>query len=100
MDGLQGAIIIVDPNDLDEQALQELYDEEWVVFLQGWYNRLGPGIRTGMDQYLFLHIAHCIIVCFDTANLTPSCGSGLDSSPFIWLGNGQSFLINGKGCHV
>lgn len=47
MDGLQGAIIIDDPNDPEEQALKALYDEERVIFLQDWYHRSGPGIRTG-----------------------------------------------------
>ncbi|CAB9507669.1 L-ascorbate oxidase [Seminavis robusta] len=68
MDGLQGAIIIDDPEDPEEQALQGLYDGERVIFLQDWYHRSGPGIRTG-----------------------------LDSEPFIWLGDAQSFLINGGG---
>jgi L-ascorbate oxidase len=68
LDGLQGAIIIDDPDDLQEQALKEMYDEERIVFLQDWYHRAGPSQRTG-----------------------------LDSEPFIWIGNAQSFLINGLG---
>jgi FtsP/CotA-like multicopper oxidase with cupredoxin domain len=68
LDGLQGAIIIDDPNDPQELALKELYDEERVVFLQDWYHRTGASSRTG-----------------------------LDSEPFIWIGNAQSFLINGLG---
>lgn len=73
LDGLQGAIIIVDPNDPDEQALQELYDEERVIFLQDWYHRPGPGIRTGKDQSVPIFTYRRIIVCFDTSSLTPSC---------------------------
>jgi L-ascorbate oxidase len=68
LDGLQGAIIIDDPNDPQELALKEMYDEERVVFLQDWYHRTGDSSR-----------------------------SGLDSEPFIWIGNAQSFLINGLG---
>jgi L-ascorbate oxidase len=68
LDGLQGAIIIDDPNDAQELALKEMYDEERVVFLQDWYHREGSSARTG-----------------------------LDSEPFIWIGNAQSFLINGLG---
>lgn len=68
LDGLQGAIIIDDPTDPEEQAIKEMYDEERLIFLQDWYHRSGPSIRTG-----------------------------LDSEPFIWLGDAQSFLINGKG---
>jgi len=68
MDGLQGAIIIEDPSDPEEQALKEQYDAARIIFLQDWYHRSGSSIRTG-----------------------------LDSEPFIWLGDAQSFLINGKG---
>jgi L-ascorbate oxidase len=68
LDGLQGAIIIDDPNDPQEQALKEMYDEERIVFLQDWYHRSGSSARTG-----------------------------LDSEPFIWIGNAQSFLVNGLG---
>jgi L-ascorbate oxidase len=68
LDGLQGAIIIDDPNDPQEQVLKEMYDEERIIFLQDWYHRAGSSARTG-----------------------------LDSEPFIWIGNAQSFLINGLG---
>lgn len=44
------------------------YDEELLLFMQDWYHRAGPSQRTG-----------------------------LDSSPFIWIGNADSFLFNGKG---
>ena len=47
MDGLQGLIVIDDPNDPEEQALQEMYDEERVLFLQDWYHKSGPSLRTG-----------------------------------------------------
>ena len=47
LDGLQGAIIIEDPDDPEEQALKEMYDEERLIFLQDWYHRSGPSIRTG-----------------------------------------------------
>jgi L-ascorbate oxidase len=63
-DGLQGPIIITDPNKRPPFE----YDEELVLFLQDWYHRPGPSQRTG-----------------------------LDSSPFIWIGNANSFLFNGKG---
>jgi L-ascorbate oxidase len=68
LDGLQGAIVIDDPNDLQEQALKEMYDDEVILFLQDWYHRAGASAR-----------------------------AGLDSEPFIWIGNAQSFLINGMG---
>lgn len=44
------------------------YDEDLVVFLQDWYH------TTGTNQRI-----------------------GLDSEPFVWVGNPDSFLINGKG---
>lgn len=44
------------------------YDEERVIYLQDWY------IATGMQQY-----------------------DGLNSWPFVWVGNPNSLLINGKG---
>jgi len=46
MDGLQGVLIIEDENDPEEVALKELYDEERVVFLQDWYHKSGPYLRT------------------------------------------------------
>jgi L-ascorbate oxidase len=63
-DGLQGPIVITDPNKPPPYE----YDDELVLFLQDWYHRPGPSQRTG-----------------------------LDSSPFIWIGNADSFLLNGKG---
>jgi L-ascorbate oxidase len=63
-DGLQGPIIITDPN--KKRPFE--YDEELVLFLQDWYHRPGPSQRTG-----------------------------LDSSPFIWIGNADAFLFNGRG---
>jgi L-ascorbate oxidase len=68
LDGLQGAIVIHDPTDLQEQDLRTLYDEDRIIFLQDWYHRAGSSARTG-----------------------------LDSEPFLWIGNPQSFLINGMG---
>lgn len=68
MDGLQGAIIIDNPTDPDEIALKAQYDEEAILFLQDWYHRDGPSMAVG-----------------------------LNSVPFIWIGNADSFLINGKG---
>ena len=47
MDCLQGLVIVEDPNDLEEQALKDMYDEERVLFLQDWYHRSGPTLRTG-----------------------------------------------------
>jgi len=68
MDGLQGVIVIEDPDDPDEAEVRELYDEERVIVLQDWFHRSGPSNR-----------------------------NGLDSVPFIWINDPQSFLINGKG---
>jgi L-ascorbate oxidase len=48
MDGLQGLIVIEDPGDPEEQALKEMYDEERVIFLQDWYHKSAPGLRTGV----------------------------------------------------
>jgi FtsP/CotA-like multicopper oxidase with cupredoxin domain len=45
MDGLQGLIIIEDPDDPDELALKEMYDEERVLFLQDWYHKSGSSLR-------------------------------------------------------
>lgn len=67
-DGFQGPIVISDPAYDDEMELREMYDEEAVVFLQDWYHLDGRARRTG-----------------------------LDSNPFIWIGNAQTFLINGGG---
>lgn len=60
LDGLQGAIIIEDPNDPEEQDLKEMYDEERLIFLQDWYHRSGPSIRTG---------TYCIIEVFLLLNI-------------------------------
>ena len=54
MDGLQGLIIIEDPDDPEEQALKDLYDEERVIFLQDWYHKSGPGLRTCESRRLVL----------------------------------------------
>ena len=69
-DGFQGPIIISDPSNDDEMQLERMYDEEAVVFLQDWYHLDGRERRTG-----------------------------LDSDPFIWIGNAQTFLINGGGVY-
>lgn len=65
-DGLQGGIIIDDPDNPDYTELKTLYDEERVIVMQDWFHRPGPSSRIG-----------------------------LDSVPFIWIGTPQSFLING-----
>jgi FtsP/CotA-like multicopper oxidase with cupredoxin domain len=67
-DGFQGPIIIEDPNDEAELSLMEQYESEETVFLQDWYHMTGGERRTG-----------------------------LDSEPFIWIGNGQTYIVNGKG---
>lgn len=67
-DGMQGPIIISDPENEDAQQLEDMYDAEATVFLQDWYHLDGNARRTGID-----------------------------SSPFIWIGNAQTFLINGGG---
>eukprot|EP00546_Thalassionema_frauenfeldii_P010122 CAMPEP_0178929318 /NCGR_PEP_ID=MMETSP0786-20121207/20504_1 /TAXON_ID=186022 /ORGANISM="Thalassionema frauenfeldii, Strain CCMP 1798" /LENGTH=639 /DNA_ID=CAMNT_0020605503 /DNA_START=58 /DNA_END=1977 /DNA_ORIENTATION=- len=69
-DGFQGPIIISDPKSKYEKELKAMYDDEAVVFLQDWYHMSGPERRTG-----------------------------LDTDPFIWIGNAQSFLINGGGVY-
>ena len=69
-DGFQGPIIITDPESEEEMKLEEMYDDEAVVFLQDWYHVGGQTRRTG-----------------------------LDSNPFIWIGDAQSFLINGGGIY-
>ena len=65
---MQGPIIISDPNNEDAVELETMYDEDVTVFLQDWYHQDGFMRRTG-----------------------------LDTSPFIWIGNANSFLINGGG---
>jgi len=67
-DGFQGSIVVTDPNNEDEKQLREMYDEEAILFLQDWYHLDGQARRTG-----------------------------LDSNPFIWIGDAQSFVINGGG---
>lgn len=67
-DGFQGPIIISDPDNDDEKQLEDMYYEEAIVFLQDWYHLDGQTRRTG-----------------------------LDTSPFIWIGDAQTFLINGGG---
>ena len=67
-DGFQGPIVISDPDSEDEKQLEEMYDAQATVFLQDWYHLDGHMRRTG-----------------------------LDTNPFIWIGNAQSFLINGGG---
>mmetsp|Transcript_26549 Transcript_26549/g.43549 ORF Transcript_26549/g.43549 Transcript_26549/m.43549 type:complete len:498 (+) Transcript_26549:576-2069(+) len=69
-DGFQGPILISDPKSEDEKQLEDMYDAEATVFLQDWYHHDGHYRRTG-----------------------------LDTSPFIWIGNAQSFLINGGGIY-
>ena len=46
LDGLQGLLIIDDPNDKDEQALKEMYDEERVLWIQDYYHKSGTSLRT------------------------------------------------------
>lgn len=48
-----------------------MYDDEEVIFLQDWYHANGPTLQ-----------------------------AGLDSIPFIWVGNPQSFAINGGGLYL
>ena len=67
-DGFQGPIIISDPDNADEKELERAYDDEAVIFLQDWYHLDGRERR-----------------------------AGLDSDPFLWIGNAQTFLINGGG---
>lgn len=69
-DGMQGPIIIHNPDSDDEMELKQMYDKDVTVFLQDWYHEDGNYRRTG-----------------------------LDTSPFIWIGNAQSFLINGGGVY-
>lgn len=51
MDGLQGAIIVDDPNNPEQQALKDMYDEDRIIFIQDWYHKSGPQIRTGIERY-------------------------------------------------
>jgi len=67
-DGFQGPLVITNLSDSNEVALEEKYVEDHVVFLQDWYHKTGQERRTG-----------------------------LDTNPFIWIGNGQTYLMNGKG---
>jgi FtsP/CotA-like multicopper oxidase with cupredoxin domain len=48
-----------------------MYDAEEVIFLQDWYHLNGPALQ-----------------------------AGLDSIPFIWVGNPQSFAINGGALYL
>jgi FtsP/CotA-like multicopper oxidase with cupredoxin domain len=54
MDGLQGLIVIEDPNDPEEQALKGMYDEERVLFLQDWYHKGGSSLRNSEFVGFFL----------------------------------------------
>ncbi|KAL7541771.1 hypothetical protein ACHAWF_007015 [Thalassiosira exigua] len=67
-DGFQGPLIVSNPDNEDEKELEAQYDGDVTVFLQDWYHLDGSMRRTG-----------------------------LDSNPLIWIGNAQSFLINGGG---
>lgn len=69
-DGFQGPIIISNPDNEDERALAEMYDADATVFLQDYYHLDGHMRRTGLDL-----------------------------NPFIWIGNAQTFLINGGGVY-
>ena len=62
MDGLQGLIIIEDPNDPEEQALKELYDEEWVIWLQDWWHKSGASLRTSLDSDVFVGPPQSILI--------------------------------------
>ena len=53
-DGLQGPIIIEDPNNPPPFE----YDEELVLFLQDWFHRAGPSQRTGVDSVPFIWIGN------------------------------------------
>ena len=66
-DGVQGAIVVTDPTNEDEMRLRDDYVAEAVLFLQDWWHKDGMKQRTG-----------------------------LDSEPFVWVDNLQSFLVNGK----
>lgn len=65
------AIIVTDPNDEAERELESMYDDEEAIFLQDWYHENGQTLH-----------------------------AGLDSIPFIWVGNPQSFAINGGGLYL
>lgn len=62
MDGLQGLIIIEDPNDPEEQALKELYDEERVIWLQDWWHKSGASLRTSLDSDVFVGPPQSILI--------------------------------------
>lgn len=48
-----------------------MYDDEEIIFLQDWYHLIGTELQ-----------------------------AGLDSNPFIWVGNAQSFAINGGALYL
>lgn len=62
MDGLQGLIVIEDPNDPQEQALKEMYDDERVLFLQDWYHKSGPSLRTTLDSGVWIGSPQSILI--------------------------------------
>lgn len=65
MDGLQGLIIIEDPDDPSEQALKEMYDEERVLFLQDWYHKSGSSLRNSKhDIYIYIYYYDDDIIYF------------------------------------
>ena len=65
------AIIVSDPNNEAEKDLDTMYDGEEIIFLQDWYHMNGRELQ-----------------------------AGLDSNPFIWVGNPQSFAINGGALYL
>lgn len=87
MDGLQGLIIIEDPNDPEEQALKELYDEERVIWLQDWWHKSGASLRTSLDSDVFVGPPQSILIngkgrfgtCVENPEL-PQC----DENGFWW----------------
>lgn len=104
MDGLQGLIIVEDPNDPEEQALKELYDEERVLWLQDWYHKSGPSLRTSLDSGVWIGTPKSILVngkgrfqgCVDNPELS-QCDEGgcsvQDYVPSIPVEEGKTYLF-------
>ena len=105
MDGLQGLIIIEDPNNPEEQALKELYDEERVIWLQDWWHKSGASLRTSLDSDVFVGPPQSILIngkgrfgtCVENPEL-PQCDENSclveDYVPPIPVEEGKTYLFH------
>ena len=73
--------VIEDPNDAEEQALKELYDEERVLWLQDWYHKSGSSLRTCEFLPVVLFVVDFTVLSSTDIFLFPpgSCNDKLSS---------------------